>query len=136
MAALMNSFNVAHLLLQVRLSINHATSFETHLICFFAFFSTALTSMQVASARPLPEVRRCVTTLTFDTPCLNRNNLTPLHVSVSKNDKKMVTLLLEHSADVNATNKCDQSAAAFDVVKNVHFYEFAGGVERRCMRRL
>ncbi len=48
----------------------------------------------------------------------------------------MVPLLLEHGADVNATNKCDQSAAAFDVVQNVHIYKFEGGVERRCMRRL
>jgi ankyrin repeat protein len=83
----------------------------------------------------IPDFRQCVTTITFDTLCLNRNNLTPLHVSVSKNDKKMVPLLLEHGADVNATNKCDQSAAAFDIVKNVHIYEFTGGVERRCMRR-
>jgi ankyrin repeat protein len=84
----------------------------------------------------IPDVRHCVTTLSFDTPCLNRNDLTPLHVSVSKNDKKMVPLLLQHGANVNATNKCDQSAAAFDVEKNVPIYEFAGGVERRYMRQL
>jgi hypothetical protein len=50
--------------------------------------------------------------LTYDVTWWRRNRLTTLHISVSKNDKKMVLLLLEHRADVNATNKCGWRAAA------------------------
>ena len=84
----------------------------------------------------LPDDRHCVAMFTFNTPCLNRNNLTPLHVSVSKNNKNIVQLLLQHGADVNAINKCDQSFAAVGVEESVHIYAVSDGVERRCMPQL
>ena len=45
--------------------------------------------------------------LTCDVPCFLRNDLTALHIAVTKNRKNMVLLLLEKGADVGARNKCD-----------------------------
>ena len=45
--------------------------------------------------------------LTCNAPCFIRNDLTALHIAVTKNRKNMVLLLLEKGADVDARNKCD-----------------------------
>ena len=72
-------------------------------------------------------------------PRFLRNDLTALHIATTKNRKDMVLLLLEHGADIGASNKCaclgvatDDDGNAYDVT-HAHDTTLADGVALRCM---